>query len=175
MESMNFDAIWGKLSEIARKLDGIQNELKTKGNQPNNEIESRQIMREEMQVIVKMFTDKAKQVIEQMVDIYEKKAVMQDTILKVLLEKMSEIILPEAIMKDELKAKFDSLKSMLSEHKRVKICRFYWRKTTVSIVCLSLTLFLSLALNFWQLKDNLDVKRRYDTAIEYINEIKPIK
>jgi len=68
----------------------------------------------------------------------------------------------------------NALTAALKKRGAVKIWRLTLRRTTVAIICLSLVSLLLFALSIKQLADIQHLKLQLDTAIEYINDIKPL-
>jgi len=175
MESINFEALWSKMSEMDSKLDAIQKCLTTKGENATGEHIVAPITKEDVRslnnLLATEITAHYQKFFYGLKNTLEKQGIAINQNITKLIVAIQGI---EPLLFDKLTASMNALTAALKKRGAVKIWRLTLRRTTVAIICLSLVSLLLFALSIKQLADIQHLKLQLDTAIEYINDIKPL-
>jgi hypothetical protein len=161
MDDIHYDAIFGKLSEISKKLDSIQATSKVKEVLPVNQETSPTVSKEDVELIVRTHATHLGKFIEKThkleVELYNK---LVTSILD-LKNQMKALPVPEKIS-------LESVMELFPKPKKITICGFEFLRISVIIFVLSLIAFFSLILNIKQMDDYQRLKSRYSEQTEYI-------
>jgi hypothetical protein len=150
MENINYEAIFGILSEINRKLDTMQASSKTLENQTDNSY----ISEKEMEIIAEKYAN----ALGKYITVRHKEQTEHHA--KIFLE-IQDIKKQLETIPSTKNISLEPILKSLPRPKKVTICGFEFLRSSVIIFALILILFCSLAMNVKHRKDFMALKTKY--------------